>query len=102
MFNEHLENMLSTLKLSGSKLPFLTMAVPSSRIFGRRFKGNHEKAIRTIKSSAEKWTQMHGGNFRLYSDHVKIIVDGAFFSLNMQVRRSISLRILKRCQVILP
>ena len=85
LLNEFLENMLSTLKLSGASQPFLTMAVPSSRIFGKKFNGHHEKAIQYIQKKSSRWASMFG-NFRLYSNHVKIIVDGGFFSLNMQVR----------------
>jgi hypothetical protein len=39
MFDETLEDIMSTLKLSRSSQPFLTLAVPSSRMFGHKFKG---------------------------------------------------------------
>ena len=73
-----------TLTLARSSQPFLTLAVPSSRVFGHKFKGQHTKAIDYIKQQAAKWTSRKA-NFRMFSDHVKIILDGAFFSLNMQV-----------------
>ena len=73
-----------TLTLARSSQPFLTLAVPSSRVFGHKFNGQHTKAIDYIKQQAAKWTSRKA-NFRMFSDHVKIILDGAFFSLNMQV-----------------
>ena len=75
---------MAALKLSRSSQPFLTFAVPSSRVFGEKFKGQHNKAIEYIKSQSENWSAKKS-NFHLYSNHVKIIVDGAFFSLNMQM-----------------
>ena len=39
MFDETLEDIMSTLKLSRSSQPFMTLAVPSSRMFGHKFKG---------------------------------------------------------------
>lgn len=80
-----LENAMVTLKLAGPSKPFLTLAVPSSRIFGKKFGGDHQKAIEHIKGQADKWKSMKSSNFQILEDHVKIIGDGAFFSLNMQV-----------------
>ena len=84
MFNEVLENIMSTLILSRASQPFLTLAVNSSRMLGKKFQGQHNKAIDYIKKQSAYWSSKKA-NFRLYSDHVKILVDGGFFSLNMQV-----------------
>ena len=84
LFNPVLEDVMATLKLSQGSQPFLTLAVPSSRVLGQKFKGQHSKAIEYIKYQSASWASKKA-NFHLFSDHVKVIVDGAFFSLNMQV-----------------
>ncbi len=80
-----MEDSMARLKLSRKSQPFLTHAVPSSRMYGKKFHGNHNKAITYIRVQAANWKAEKGSNFQLMQDHVKIIVDGAFFSLNMKV-----------------
>ena len=76
---------MATLKLSRPSQPFFTLAVPSSRMFGKKCLGRHQDAINLIKKKTLPTLNCNDLNFQLFPDHVKIIVDGAFFSLNMQV-----------------
>ena len=54
MFNDLLEDIYATLKLSGSSQPFLTMAVPSSRVFGKKYHGQHQNAIGKAEKCLKK------------------------------------------------
>ncbi len=63
MFNEWLEYAFATLKLAGKSRKHFTVAVPSSRVYGKKFNGDHLKAIEKIREISSSFDGMkeHAG-----------------------------------------
>ena len=82
MIDETLEVEMCNKILKSSETKFSTYCVPNS-MFYKKTAGNHSAAIEKI---FEKSESLNSSQVHLYTDHVKVIADGGFFSLLMQMK----------------
>ena len=82
MIDETLEVEMCNKILKSSETKFSTYCVPNS-MFYKKAAGNHSAAIEKI---FEKSESLNSSQVHLYTDHVKVIADGGFFSLLMQMK----------------
>lgn len=82
MFEEELEYAMSNTVMKEEATRFTTFCVPSSRMYLAKT-GSHANAIKEINKVADT---LNNHKFVVFKDHVKIILDGAFFSQLMQMK----------------
>lgn len=82
MMDQGIEEGMCNQVLKNANTHFSTFCVPSSRFF-LKSTGSHTDAIKAIK---EKATELNNSQLHMFTDHVKVIGDGAFFSQLMQMK----------------
>lgn len=82
MIDESLEFEMCNKILKSTQTKFSTYCVPSSRFYLKNT-GSHAAAIKQISEKSEK---LSNDQLHMYTDHAKVIGDGAFFSQLMQMK----------------
>ena len=83
LFEETLEKDMVTRYLKSKDTHFSTYCVPSSRNNAKLVDGDHQKAVAHIRELAKSFSD---DKVILYDNHVKGLLDGAFYSLAMQMK----------------
>ncbi|KAK3741223.1 hypothetical protein QZH41_005671 [Actinostola sp. cb2023] len=83
LFEEALEKDLAEKNLKSKDAYFSTYCVASSRNYERMAGGDREKAMKLILEASDN---ISNDQVMLYKDHIKLLLDGAFYSQLMQMK----------------
>ncbi|KAK3739744.1 hypothetical protein QZH41_003579 [Actinostola sp. cb2023] len=83
LFEEGLEKDMAEKNLKSKGTYFSTYCVASSRNYERMAGGDREKAMKLIGEASD---DISGDQLMLYKDHIKLLLDGAFYSQLMQMK----------------
>ena len=83
LFDETLEKDMVTKYLKSKDTHFLTYCVPSGRNNAKLVDGDQQKAVEHIRELAKSFSD---DKVIVYGNHIKGLLDGAFYSLAMQMK----------------